>query len=201
MESSALRKYENGGRQPAHCAGVLPYCTIGGRVYFLLGKSRAGHKLTTFTGKQSGENERVEETAAREFAEESLSVMLSRDEAYESIKECPPTHIIKSKSPRGHNCTTFLIQVPFSRIYPQVFERVRGLLLSQNLLPWHLAEMSQIVMVSAQVMLQTVRAAWQTSGLINTEDQWKVIELVCASALTLSRPLLLEGVPKSDPEE
>ena len=178
-----LGPYNSGRRQPrGHAAGVLPYFIHGNRIFFVLGRSRVGGKLSTFTGKRCEYDveETVVETAAREFTEETLAVMLSRKEALERVQSCPHEHIIKSRSPRGLDCSTFLVQVPFNRHYPSVFERLRDFLESQRLLPWHLSEMQSLVSVTAHTMLTAVRRAWERNGLINTAAHWVPIEKVCA---------------------
>lgn len=161
------------------CAGVIPFCIHRSKLYFVLGKSRAGGRFGSFTGKGTP-GESPERTAAREFTEETLGVILSETEMLDRLRRTSAERVIHSRTPTGKSCVTFLVEVPYSPTYGETFRRVRGLLESQQLLPYNLAEMADLRLIQAEYMTTVVKRTWQHSGLIRSEDSWAKIEAIAA---------------------
>lgn len=88
---------------------------------------------------------------------------------------------ITALTPTGKTCYTYLVEVPYSHTYVETFKRVRGLLESQGVLTYNLAEMIELRMVTSDYMITSVKRAWTTSGLIRSPEAWAKIESVSKS--------------------
>lgn len=161
-----------------HCSGVLPYCSDGTHIYFILGKTR-NCKLLTFTGKAelSGNSELgiFEDpctTAAREMYEETLGAIMGYEHLLEATRSCDKDHVIVSSTPKGTLCYTFLIEVPYRRHYSICFSKIRSFLEFINIKDRHLCEFQELKAVCFDTLVSKIRYTWKGSGMITTDEEW-----------------------------
>ncbi len=91
-------------------AGILPYITIENKYYFLLGLEKSNNLWSGFVG-GSEKNETIEETALREFNEETACIF---EEDLHTIKQ----QLIKTKpntdiTPSGKNVYIYFLEFPY----------------------------------------------------------------------------------------
>lgn len=165
-------------RDYSYCAGVLPYTDFNNSIYFLMGKSRRNGRLITFSGKNDLIDEGIEETAAREFFEESLGCVMDKASALAAIKKC--RIVLKSRTPRNMPCYTYMIEVPFRKIYTVAFHKTKDFLNEIKFRSFEFNEMCDIKWICARSMLDKVRKQWERTGCLTDPLEWKKIETLCA---------------------
>jgi hypothetical protein len=109
-----------------YSAGVLPYCKChDGNVYFLLGRDY-DNKWSDFGGRTEPKDKgQIEETAAREFWEESMGSV----EDFETIRvtlKYKKVPLITSKTPLGNPYYMYLLKIPYSMDYRKNFTCTRS---------------------------------------------------------------------------
>lgn len=161
----------------AYCAGVLPYTDFNNSIYFLMGKSRRNGRLITFSGKNELFDESIEETAAREFFEESLGCVMDKSSALNAIKKS--SIVLTSKTPRNMPCYTYMIEIPFRKVYTISFHKTKNFLNEIKLRSFEYNEMCDIKWICAKSMLDKVRKQWERTGCLKEPEQWKKIEALC----------------------
>ena len=161
----------------SYCAGVLPYTEFNHTIYFLMGKSRRHGRLITFSGKNDHIDTEIEETAAREFFEETLGSVMDKQTALMHIRKTNIT--LHSRTPRGMPCYTYMIQIPFKKLYAVVFHKTRDFLSEINMRAPEFNEMCDIKWVCSRSMLDRVRKQWERHGLLTCQHEWEKIELLC----------------------
>lgn len=161
-----------------YCAGILPYCYYNNCLYFLLGKSKKNNRLITFSGKNDEIEDDPCETAAREGYEETLGCILDKYTILEKVKKCD--RILKSKTPRGMPCYTYVIEIPFKRHYSVCFGKTREFLYCMGMNKmYHLQEMIDIKWLCANTMFTKLRKGWEKNGMLRDEEEWnKLLSLV-----------------------
>ena len=165
-------------RDYSYCSGVLPYTDFNNSIYFLMGKSRRNGRLVTFSGKNDMIDEGIEETAAREFFEESLGCIMDKASSLAAIKKSKI--ILKSKTPRNMPCYTYVIEIPFRKIYTIAFHKTRDFLSEIKVKSFEFNEMCDIKWICARSMLDKVRKQWERTGCLTDPGEWKKIESLCA---------------------
>lgn len=153
-----------------YCSGVLPYSTFNNATYFLLGKSRRHSRLVSFSGKNDPSDKDEYETAAREFHEESLGAIFPRAATLERVRNAPV--VLKSKTPRGKPCTTFVLPIPHHRSYITVFHKTRRFLAEMRMRRYELCEMSDIKWVCARSLFTRIRRQWEEHGKLHEPSEW-----------------------------
>lgn len=153
-----------------YCAGVLPYCSLGGKTLFLLGRSRKLNMWTTFSGKDDVDDTNVYETAAREFDEESLGVVLPRERVLFLVQKTPV--VLHSKTPRGRPCRIFVIQVPYSKLYGTTFAHTSHFIKRfDRQLVYKYTEIKEVRWIDEAVMFNHIKALWMRTHHLD-EIEW-----------------------------
>ena len=165
-------------REYAYCSGVLPYTDFNNNIYFLMGKSRRNGRLVTFSGKNDLLDEGIEETAAREFFEESLGSIMDKQAALAAIKKSKLR--LYSKTPRNMPCYTYLVEIPYRKMYAIAFQKTKNFLTEINIRSFEYHEMCDIKWVCSRSMLDKVRKQWERTGCLADPEEWKKIETLCA---------------------
>lgn len=155
-----------------YCAGVLPYTYFNSTIYFLLGKSRRNSRLTTFSGKNDEYDFDQSDTAARECYEETLGCIMERSMLLDRVKKCNASCILKSTTPRGMPCYTYVIEVPYRKYYAVSFHKTRDFLQSLNIKSYALQEMVDIKWVCARSMFTKIRKQWEKYGMLTGSEEW-----------------------------
>jgi 8-oxo-dGTP pyrophosphatase MutT (NUDIX family) len=168
-----------------YCAGVLPYTRFNNNVYFLLGKSRRSGRLITFSGKNSEFDATREDTAAREFFEETLGSVIDRNTTMTLLQRCET--VLESRTPRGQPCYTYVVEIPFRKHYALCFTKTRGFLEAIQMRGPEYLEMVDIKWVCARTMLIKIRKQWEKFGTLTSTQEWSKLERICnLSADTLN---------------
>ena len=160
-----------------YCSGVLPYTNFNGNIYYLLGKSRRHGRLSTFSGKNDQLDQSIEDTAAREFFEESLGSIMDRSMMLQLIRK-EHTVRLESRTPRGMPCYTFVVEIPYRKHYSLVFSKVYAFLEASNIRRPEFLEMIDIKWVCARSMLTRVRKQWERNGVLVQPSEWQKLELI-----------------------
>ena len=182
-----------------YCAGVLPFTRYNGTIYFLLGKSRRNNRLTTFSGKNDVLDRSTAETAARECYEETLGAVMDRQAWFERTRKCE--FIITSQTPRGMPCYTFVIEVPYRKLYTTVFHKTRDFLISSNIRSHALLEMTDVKFVCAYSMCTKVKRQWERNGVLTDAAEWQRIMDLCDLSDTEDRCAAWRKDVSEDDEE
>ena len=154
-----------------YCAGVLPYCQMAGKTYFLLGKSRKLNMWTTFSGKDELTDESEFQTAAREFDEESLGVICSKERMLHLVQKTPI--VLNSRTPRGRTCRIFVVQIPYSKTYAPTFNHVSQFLKRFDpQLVYKYTEIREIRWIEESVMIQHIKPIWIKNKHLREEVEW-----------------------------
>jgi hypothetical protein len=161
-----------------YCAGVLPFTRYNSSIYFLLGKSRRNNRLITFSGKNDVLDRSELETAARECYEETLGAVMDRSSWLDRIKKCDDASILRSHTPRGMPCHTFVVEIPYRRLYTLVFSKTKDFLVSCNVRSHALLEMTDIKFICARSMLTKVRRQWEKNGVLTDPTQWEKLNRI-----------------------
>ena len=166
------------GRRYTYAAGVIPYTFYNSNVYFLLGKASHSGRLTTFCGKNAPDDATVEDTAAREFYEETLGAVV--DQATMRSLLSRATTRLESQTPRGLPCYTYLAQIPYRKLYVQCFAKTRAFLDSIRHDRAEHCEMADIKWVCGRSMLSKIRRQWEQCGHLTSTDEWDRIAALCS---------------------
>lgn len=159
------------GADYQYCAGILPYCFFNQSLYFLLGKSKRTGRLVTFSGKNEAREDDPCVTACREGYEETLGI-IEHALLLKKVRSCTPQQTLRSQTPRGKPCYTYIIEIPYKKYYTSSFQITRDLLRSMNINVASLNEMSDIKWVCANTMFTKIRASWQMNGMLKSHDEW-----------------------------
>lgn len=160
-----------------YCAGVLPYTDFNNSIYFLMGKSRKHGRLVTFSGKNDALDESIYDTAAREFYEETLGSVMDKNSALLAVQRS--TIILNSRTPRNMPCYTFVVHVPYRKIYALAFQKTKDFLNEINLRSYEFHEMCDIKWVCSRSMLDKIRKQWERTGCLTDLKEWKKLEDLC----------------------
>ena len=161
----------------SYCAGVLPYTDFNNSIYFLMGKSRKNGRLITFSGKNDPLDESIEETASREFFEESLGCIMDKSSTLAAVKKTKL--ILHSRTPRNMPCYTYMIEIPFRKIYTVAFHKTKDFLMEIKFRSFEFNEMCDIKWICARSMLDKVRKQWERTGCLTDANEWHKIENLC----------------------
>lgn len=108
----------------SYSAGMLPINVINGELYFLLGKDRNDNSWSDFGGRaEECDGGNCKETAAREFLEESLGVVMEMDSIRNRLKDPDSHKRLDSRTMGGLPYYMFLIHCPYNTWYPTAFRR------------------------------------------------------------------------------
>lgn len=155
-----------------YCAGVLPYTYYNSTIYFLLGKSKRNSRLTTFSGKNDEFDFDESETAARECYEETLGCIMDRNSMLDRVKRCNESFILKSTTPRGMPCSTYVVEIPYRKFYAISFHKTRDFLHSLNIKSYALQEMVDVKWICARSMFSKIRKQWEKYGMLTDKAEW-----------------------------
>lgn len=161
----------------AYCSGVLPYTCFNNNIYYLLGKSRRHGRLSTFSGKNEQFDQSVEDTAAREFFEESLGAIMDRSAMLQLLRK-ENTVRLESRTPRGMPCHTFVVEIPYRKHYSLVFSKMYNFLDASNIRRPELLEMIDLKWVCSRSMLTRVRKQWERYGVLTSAAEWAKLEAI-----------------------
>ena len=105
--------FKNNKKQLIYSAGILPYqVNENNKIYFLLGKDADGN-WSDFGGKcEPKDRNNIQETAAREFFEESLNSVINLTSTRNLLKNKKNYTMINSKSLAGSSYYMFILRVP-----------------------------------------------------------------------------------------
>lgn len=109
----------------SYSAGILPISRFNGELLVLLGRDRADGQWSDFGGRSEAEDRGdPKRTAAREFFEESMGVVLSI-EAVGARLDCSKCHTkIESRTMGGQSYSMYVVGVPFFHTYGSQFLKV-----------------------------------------------------------------------------
>ena len=133
----------------AYSAGCLPFNVINGKLYFLLGKDRSDGTWSDFGGRAEDFDEDVKATAAREFYEESMGVVMEYDSIVKRLRDPDCHKLLESRTMGGAKYYMYLIHCPYHPWYGGVFDRNLKLLryvkahrrfLEKVSISWHSAD-------------------------------------------------------------
>lgn len=162
-----------------YCAGMLLFTRVNNNIYFLLGKARRHGRLVTFSGKNEVCDSSIAETAARECYEETLGCVASRSWLLSECNSCVESRIVRSTTPRGRPCHTFVVSVPYSRCYALSFHRTSEFVSMLGHRSSATREMVDVRWVGARALFGRIRDEWKKYRLNADNDQWAKIALVC----------------------
>jgi len=100
-------------------AGVLLYSIRNGDVVFLLGKDAKWRQWSDFGGKNDINDKNKEDTAVREFYEESVGTIFDMIQIKDRIKCC---QCIKTLSYKKHDYYMYLMKIDYSEKYIDLFQ-------------------------------------------------------------------------------
>ena len=155
-----------------YCAGVLPYTYFNSTIYFFLGKSKRTSRLSTFSGKNDEYDFDESDTAARECYEETLGCVLERSMLLDRVRKCKDSCILKSTTPRGMPCYTYVIEVPYRKYYTISFHKTRDFLQSLNVKSYAVQEMVDVKWICARSMFTKIRKQWEKYGMLTENIEW-----------------------------
>jgi len=155
------------------CAGVLPFCYFNNNMYLLMGKNRKG-RLCTFSGKNEV-NESIIDTASREMYEETCGLVMSREELLQKLQRGDGI-MVNSKTPRGKQAFTLLVEIPYRRWYSIAFVRTQSFLLKNYEKKHKHTEMVDLKWISADNLFTNVRRSWERCGMHIEDGEWCKIE-------------------------
>jgi hypothetical protein len=165
-------------QQYSYCAGVLPYTIFNNRIYFLLGKSKRGNRLTTFSGKNDTYDVDVCATAARECYEETLGCLMDQGDLTTRIRACNEESTLLSTTPRGMPCYTYVIEIPYKKFYGISFHKTRDFLQVMNIRSYALQEMLDIKWICGRSMFTKIRHQWEKHGTLSAQEEWLKLEVI-----------------------
>ena len=100
-------------------AGILLYTIKNNNIYFLLGKDSKWRQWSDFGGKNDDIDNTKEDTAVREFYEESMGVIYDFIQVKEKILKCD---FIKTLSFKNHDYFMYIMKVDYNDEYIQKFK-------------------------------------------------------------------------------
>lgn len=109
----------------SYSAGILPVSRFKGELLVLLGRDRVDGQWSDFGGRCEAEDRGdPKRTAAREFFEESMGVILGIDGIRERL-DCSKCHsTIESRTMGGQKYSMYIVGVPFFQTYGSQFLKV-----------------------------------------------------------------------------
>lgn len=107
----------------SYSAGCLPFNIINGKLYFLLGRDRSDGTWSDFGGRAEEYDMDIKATAAREFYEESVGVVMDMESIRKRLKDADCHKMLESKTMGGSKYYTFVIHCPYQSFYPSVFQK------------------------------------------------------------------------------
>lgn len=116
-------------------AGVLPWSINDeGKIVLLLGQEEKGNFKGAGTwcgfGGSRNEGENEVQTAAREFMEESMALIMNESEILNILED--PNNIQHTWSHQGARFIDFLVYIPYNEQLIDLFSRVRNIMLIHN---------------------------------------------------------------------
>lgn len=120
------KNYDYGYNVYKYGAGILPYTIHKGKLYFLLGKDRYEKYWSDFGGRPDPVDEnKIENTAVREFYEETIGAIYDIKIIKERIKNKKDTYIVKSMKTNNVEYTMYIMRIPY-KDYRFTFNNIRN---------------------------------------------------------------------------
>jgi len=125
-QSINFRSFEHKLSDYKYGAGILPYTIYKNKLYFLIGKDRYEKYWSDFGGRSDPVDEnQIENTAVREFYEETIGAIYDIKIIKERIKNKKDTYTIKYIKPNNVEYTMFILRIPYQD-YRFTFNNVRN---------------------------------------------------------------------------
>jgi hypothetical protein len=107
-------KIDHGYNIYKYGAGILPYTIYNNKLYFLIGKDRYEKYWSDFGGRPDPvDNNQIEQTAVREFYEETIGSIYDIKIIRDRIKNKKDTYIIKSMKTNNVEYTMYIMRIPY----------------------------------------------------------------------------------------